>query len=90
MKKEMTVPWIWEELAEQSERDQNTLYKIPEELVRNKYMMGGGGGNKWQWEMTAQYLFLEGAICPCIFYTGNCKFIIIQFKLGVLLYNPLV
>lgn len=37
----MTVPWIWEELAEQSERDQNTLYKIPEELVRNKYMMGG-------------------------------------------------
>lgn len=38
----MTVPWIWEELAEQSERDQNTLYKIPEELVRNKFMMGGG------------------------------------------------
>lgn len=30
-----------EELAEQSECDQNTLYKIPKELIRNKYMIRG-------------------------------------------------
>lgn len=51
MKKESTQSSLdLEELAEQSERDQNTWYKIPKELIRNKYMIRGRKTNdseKW-------------------------------------------
>lgn len=51
MKKETTQSSLnLEELAEQSERDQNTRYKIPKELIKNKYMIRGRKTNdneKW-------------------------------------------